>query len=404
MKIDLPPLKPRALAVRTHPGRQRRSGARVRPARRAARAGHHHRDVRRRAVRGARSGDQGVARRRRLREVVLRRRRLPVGAVVGRVHRHLRRARSGRDRRRAGRLPRLPGERGLVLRRDDRRGSRPPGRALPARHRVGRAATWRRWPTSPVGSPLAYLIAPPLESIVGLDAACKAGRVQHRQVVRPAVGDELRRRLPGGRSARLRGGGARVRRRDRRRLRGAARAPIGPRRRREHGARAARARPTAAPRRAASARSRPASASRDEARSPDPPRRRRVAGAEDAPAHRRARQAGSAAVGAARRAGRRRRRRRARAGRRAGRDPGAGARAGRRRGDRPRGAAPDVCSAWAPTSCATRPTTPTSSTACRSCTPTCARARWSRSCRWRAASRARPSWRCWPRFPRRAAR
>ena len=28
-----------------------------------------------------------------------------------------------------------------------------------------------------VGSPLAYLIAPPLESIVGLDAACKAGRV-----------------------------------------------------------------------------------------------------------------------------------------------------------------------------------------------------------------------------------
>ena len=33
--------------------------------------------------------------------------------------------------------------------RDDRRGARPPGRVLPARHRVGRAATWRRWPTSP---------------------------------------------------------------------------------------------------------------------------------------------------------------------------------------------------------------------------------------------------------------
>jgi ethanolamine utilization protein EutL len=30
----------------------------------------------------------------------------------------------------------------------------------------------------PVGSPLAYLIAPPLESIVGLDAACKAGPVR----------------------------------------------------------------------------------------------------------------------------------------------------------------------------------------------------------------------------------
>jgi ethanolamine utilization protein EutL len=29
-----------------------------------------------------------------------------------------------------------------------------------------------------VGSPLAYLIAPPLESVVGLDAACKAGRAQ----------------------------------------------------------------------------------------------------------------------------------------------------------------------------------------------------------------------------------
>ena len=74
----------------------------------------------------------------------------------------------------------------------------------------------------PVGSPLAYLIAPPLESVVGLDAACKAGRVADRQVVRPAVGDQLRRRLPGRRSARLRGGRARVRRRDRRRLRGAA--------------------------------------------------------------------------------------------------------------------------------------------------------------------------------------
>ena len=41
----------------------------------AARAGDHHRDLRRRALRRARSGDQGVARRRRLREVVLRRRR-----------------------------------------------------------------------------------------------------------------------------------------------------------------------------------------------------------------------------------------------------------------------------------------------------------------------------------------
>jgi ethanolamine utilization protein EutL len=30
----------------------------------------------------------------------------------------------------------------------------------------------------PLGSPLAYLIAPPLESVVGLDAACKAGRVR----------------------------------------------------------------------------------------------------------------------------------------------------------------------------------------------------------------------------------
>ena len=49
---------------------------------------------------------------------------------------------------------------------------------LPARDRVGRAATWRRWRTSRVGSPLAYLIAPPLESVVGLDAACKAGRVR----------------------------------------------------------------------------------------------------------------------------------------------------------------------------------------------------------------------------------
>ena len=62
------------------PGRQRRSRARVRPADGAARAGDHHRDVRRRALRGARSRNQGLARRRRLREVVLRGRELPVRA------------------------------------------------------------------------------------------------------------------------------------------------------------------------------------------------------------------------------------------------------------------------------------------------------------------------------------
>ena len=139
---------------------------------------------------------------------------------------------------------------------DDRRGSRPPGGAVSRTSSRRWGATWRRWPTSPVGSPLAYLIAPPLESVVGPRRRVQGGAGARRQVVRPAVGDELRRRLPGRRSARLRGGGARVRGRDRRRLRSAVRAPIGPRRRREHRRRAARARrPTAPPRRGASARS-----------------------------------------------------------------------------------------------------------------------------------------------------
>ena len=38
----------------------------------------------------------------------------------------------------------------------------------------------------PVGSPLAYLIAPPLESVVGLDAACKAGGVHVAKWFGPA--------------------------------------------------------------------------------------------------------------------------------------------------------------------------------------------------------------------------
>ena len=101
MKIDLPPLKPRALAVRTIPDASdelaRAFG--LPPGRRAL--GIITATSRRRALRGARSGDQGLARRRRLREVVLCRRRAPVRAALRRVHRHLRRARSRRDRRRA---------------------------------------------------------------------------------------------------------------------------------------------------------------------------------------------------------------------------------------------------------------------------------------------------------------
>ena len=233
---------------------------------------------------------------------------------------------------------------------DDRRGSRPPGRAVSRTSSRRSAATWRRWPTSPVGSPLAYLIAPPLESIVGLDAACKAGRVRMAKWFGPPSetnfgGGYLAGDLPACEAAARAFAAAIV---DvcaapsaRRSARGAG----------ESMARRARARrPTAPPRRGSSSALGDGRALHGQARSPDPPRRRRVAGAQDAPAHRRARQARSVAVGGAGRPGRRRRRRRALAGRRAGRDPGAGARARRRRGDGQRGAAPDVCSAWAPTS------------------------------------------------------
>ena len=264
MKIDSAAAQAARAGGADDPRRQRRSRARVRPADGAARAGDHHRDVGRRALRGARSGHQGVARRRRLREVVLRGRELPVRAVLRRVHRRLRRARSRRDRRRARRLPRLPRDRGLVLRRGDGRGSRSPGRVLSARHRVGRAlpgAAGRHPRRQPARLP------DRAAARIGRRAwtpPARPARVQRREVVRPAVGDELRRRLPGGRSARVRGRGARVRGRDRRRLRGAARAPLDPRRRRERSraSRPPRARPAAtAPRPAASRRSRPASAS-----------------------------------------------------------------------------------------------------------------------------------------------
>ena len=109
-----------------------------------------------------------------------------------------------------------------------------------------------------VGSPLAYLIAPPLESIVGLDAACKAGRVQIAKWFGPPSETNFGGGYLAGDLPAVRGGGARVRRGDRRRLRGAPRAPIRPRRGREHGAHAAARRGRRCPSPAASARSRPA--------------------------------------------------------------------------------------------------------------------------------------------------
>ena len=254
-----------------------------------------------------------------------------LGAAVGRVHRDLRGARPGRDRRGAGRVPELPGERGLVL----RGGAGGRGRArrvLPARGGVRGAASGGagRRP----GRPLAGV---PHRAAAGVDRGTgrrvQGGARAGDEVVRPADGDELRRRLPDRRSAGLRGRRPRFRRRDRRRV------PVAPARRsarardaaRRHAMSPASARhgqrrqvPRAGDRRAV----------RGQARSPDAPARRRVPGPEDRPADRRPRQAGLAAVGAAGRAGRGRRGRRPRAGRRAGRDPRAGARAGGRRSDR----------------------------------------------------------------------
>ena len=147
-----------------------------------------------------------------------------------------------------------------------------------------------------VGAPMAYLIAPPLESIVGLDAALKAAAVRWRSgsarrrrptsaaaissaICRPARRRRARSPRPSS-TSRARRCARRVRRAAP--ARRSARAP-----RDGRGRRRRRQVPRARDRRAA----------HRQARAPDPSGRRRVAGAQDPPAHRRARQARPAAVG-----------------------------------------------------------------------------------------------------------
>ena len=200
------------------------------------------------------------------------------------------------------------------------------------------------------------------------------------QVVRSADGDELRRRLSRRRSAGLRGGGARVRRGRRRHRAGADRCVArGARRRRGAGRAAARRQGRGQLSRAGDGR-----AAQRQARAPHASARRRVARRQVASAAAAARQARHAAGAPARGAVRRRRRRRARARRRARRGARAGARDCRRRGDRAAAAVVEAGGARRRPSCATTRTTRTSCTACPSCFRRCDRGRW-----WRALYTAR---------------
>ena len=304
--------------------------------------GHHHRHLGRRAVRRAGSGDQGVARRRRLRQVVLRRRRLPVGAAVGRVHRHLRR-RAIPPRSTPRSTPASPTSRtrpGSTPWRRPTIRTRPvaffphviasvgplPGAA--GRHR-------RRQPARLPDRAAARVDRRPRRRVQG-------GARARRQVVRAAVGDQLRRRLP---VAAICPPARPPRAPSPRRSSTSARAPLA--RRSARGAGEAWPARRRAPRTAAPppGRFRALATGERFAEKPDhlthlvddaslvPKTHPRIVARGKLDLLQSAR---------ARRAGRRRRRRGARAGRRAGRDPRAGARAGRRRGDRPRGPAADA--------------------------------------------------------------
>ena len=103
---------------------------------------------------------------------------------------------------------------------------------FPARHRVGGAL-----PGAAGGHRARQPAGVPDRAAAGVGGGpgrrVQGGARAHGEVVRPAVGDELRRRLPGRRSAVVRGGGARVRGGDRGRVRGAAGPAVGARRRRE---------------------------------------------------------------------------------------------------------------------------------------------------------------------------
>ena len=217
---------------------------------------------------------------------------------------------------------------------------------FPARDRVGRALPGaagrhrRRQPARLPDRAAARVDRRPRRRLQG-------GARARRQVVRPAVGDQLRRRLPGRRSARLRGGRARLRRRDRRRLRGARRAPLDPRRRRERSARPPRAPAPMAT--AAAGRFQALATGERFAEKPDhlthlvddaslvPKTHPRIVARGKLDLLQSAVLDAQVAADADGARG---------AGRRAGRDPRAGARAGRRRGDGPARCRRRRCSAW----------------------------------------------------------
>jgi len=121
------------------------------------------------------------------------------------VHRRLRRAGSRRDRRRARGLSRVPRGGGWFYAVETAGAGRP---VIFFPHVIARWALPRAARRRPRGGALAYLIAPPLESIVGLDAACKAART----TLASGSGRLPRRTsaaVPRGRPGRLRGRGAR---------------------------------------------------------------------------------------------------------------------------------------------------------------------------------------------------
>ncbi len=174
MKLDLPPVKPRALAVRTHPRRRARSrrACSICPPIAARSASSPPPPTTRsspRSIRGPRP-------------------RPPTSSTPSRstpaprTHRGRSRASASASTPRAippRSTPRSPPASPTSRTRPGSTASRwrAPRRrvvVLSARHRLGRPLPGAAGRTCASGSALAYLIAPPLESVVGLDAACKA--------------------------------------------------------------------------------------------------------------------------------------------------------------------------------------------------------------------------------------
>ena len=211
--VDLAPLVPRALAVRTIPRVDEQLAAEWKLPDGLRAVGIITCTSRRRALRRARRGHQGGAGRGRLRALVLRR--------LGASRRGRCRARRSASTRRA--IPTRSRRRSTpaCARSRTRPGSTPPTqrRQLAFFPHVVRAtgSYLSREAGIAAGAPMAYLIAPPLESMIGARRRAQGGAGALAKWFGPPSETNFGGGYLVGRSAGVRGGGARVRRRGRRR-------------------------------------------------------------------------------------------------------------------------------------------------------------------------------------------